>query len=427
MVREVTGAYADYLTDRFGRQATASSSLRTPVRLETIPLGVDIDRFRPANPAERAAARHSLGVDDDEVAILYVGRLSHHAKAHPFPIFRGASEAALATGRRVHLILAGWAAHPAVHDAFKDGARDVCPQRADVARRRPGSGGASLRLARGRPLRLAVGQHPGDLRPGRRRGDGQRPARRRLRLGRLPRPGRPRSDRLPGPDRDGRRRDDDRHRAALDRRTGLRPLPGRVQPGDGRRRPRDGRRTRAAGGRSGAAAAHGRSRPPPGDREHFAWSKVIRSYEELWRDQEAERAARARAFEAGVRHGVVRPARPRIRRRNRRSPATRPGGSTAPTGLLPVAGSGDRVGRLARNAAHPPRRRPPSPRPGASSLGAGAGALLGRRPRPILVSTRRRARPGPGDVLPGCSSTTCSAPSSTTPGGKATLDEENSA
>ena len=81
----------------------------------------------PALPAERAAARQLLGVGDDEVAILYVGRLSHHAKAHPFPIYRGALEAARASGRRIHLILAGWAAHPAIRDAFETG-RATSPQ-----------------------------------------------------------------------------------------------------------------------------------------------------------------------------------------------------------------------------------------------------------------------------------------------------------
>jgi glycosyltransferase involved in cell wall biosynthesis len=123
MVREVTGAYADYLKDRFGHGAQSCSSKGTVVRLETIPLGVDIDRFRPATPTERAAARRLLAVDDDELVILYVGRLSHHAKAHPFPLYRGASEAARESGRRVHLVLAGWAAHPAVLDAYRDGAR----------------------------------------------------------------------------------------------------------------------------------------------------------------------------------------------------------------------------------------------------------------------------------------------------------------
>ena len=88
MVREVTGTYSEYLKARFGENAIAGSACSAPVRLETIPLGVEVDRFRPATPLERTTARRMLGVDDDDVAILYVGRLSHHAKAHPFPIFR---------------------------------------------------------------------------------------------------------------------------------------------------------------------------------------------------------------------------------------------------------------------------------------------------------------------------------------------------
>jgi glycosyltransferase involved in cell wall biosynthesis len=123
MVREVTQAYADYLRARLGGVPEHTSAKPMPIHLETIPLGVDIDRFRSANPEERATARRSLGVTNDEVAFLYVGRLSHHAKAHPFPMFRGACEAAAAAGRPVHLILAGWAAHPAVHEAFVEGAR----------------------------------------------------------------------------------------------------------------------------------------------------------------------------------------------------------------------------------------------------------------------------------------------------------------
>jgi glycosyltransferase involved in cell wall biosynthesis len=123
MVREVTGTYADYLRSRLGGMPVTGSDSPVPVRLETIPLGVDIDRFSPASAADRATARKSLDVAADEVAILYVGRLSHHAKAHPFPMFRGASLAARTTERPVHLLLAGWAAHPAVLGAFKDGAR----------------------------------------------------------------------------------------------------------------------------------------------------------------------------------------------------------------------------------------------------------------------------------------------------------------
>jgi glycosyltransferase involved in cell wall biosynthesis len=122
MVRDVTRAYADYLRSRLAKVPALEPDDSMPIRVETIPLGVDIDRFRPANPEERATARRSLSVADDEVVILYVGRLSHHAKAHPFPMFRGACAARAATDRPVHLILAGWAAHPAVHAAFVEGA-----------------------------------------------------------------------------------------------------------------------------------------------------------------------------------------------------------------------------------------------------------------------------------------------------------------
>jgi glycosyltransferase involved in cell wall biosynthesis len=120
-VRAVTGAYADYLKERHG----GSPTLRA--RLETIPLGVDVDRFRPAPAEVRAERRKMLGIEPSEVAVLFVGRLSHHAKAHPFPIFRGVAEAARRTGRAVHLILAGWASVPAVGDAYVDGARVFAP------------------------------------------------------------------------------------------------------------------------------------------------------------------------------------------------------------------------------------------------------------------------------------------------------------
>ncbi len=123
MVREVTGAYAGYLRSRFG----GTTVPERVVRLVTIPLGVDVDRFRPPSPEERTEARRALGVAGEELAILYMGRLSHHAKAHPFPLFRAASEAARSLGRSVHLLLAGWTAHPAIRDAFLDGARTFAP------------------------------------------------------------------------------------------------------------------------------------------------------------------------------------------------------------------------------------------------------------------------------------------------------------
>lgn len=117
MVRAATDVYCADLRERFGGEP------RIQARLATIPLGVDTDRFHPPTDAERREARGRLGVAEDEVVILFVGRLSHHAKAHPFPLYVGAAEAARKSGRPIHLIFAGWAANQAVLEAFRDGAK----------------------------------------------------------------------------------------------------------------------------------------------------------------------------------------------------------------------------------------------------------------------------------------------------------------
>jgi glycosyltransferase involved in cell wall biosynthesis len=121
MVRAVTDSYAAYLKDRFG----GNPSLRP--RLERIPLGVNPDKFRPPTPGGRAAARRQFNLADDEVVVLCVGRLSHHAKAHPYPVFHAAGEAARRTGRKVHLLMAGWAANAHIAGAFRAGAGAFVP------------------------------------------------------------------------------------------------------------------------------------------------------------------------------------------------------------------------------------------------------------------------------------------------------------
>ena len=121
VVRALTENYCDYLRERFG------GGPRLRARLELIPLGVDAEKFRPPTADERSGRRRVLGIGDDEIAVLFVGRLSHHAKAHPFPMFHGLSQAARATGKKVHLLLAGWAAAPEIRSAFLDGARVFAP------------------------------------------------------------------------------------------------------------------------------------------------------------------------------------------------------------------------------------------------------------------------------------------------------------
>ncbi len=121
MVQGVWDAYAEHLRERHGGQP------RPRIRLETIPLGVNVEKFRPATKEERTLERQRLGIADDEIAVLFVGRLSHHAKAHPFPMYRSLSEAAAQTRQKVHLLMVGWAASAAVRKAFEDGAKSFGP------------------------------------------------------------------------------------------------------------------------------------------------------------------------------------------------------------------------------------------------------------------------------------------------------------
>ncbi len=90
---------SEFLKQRLGAR-------RMPIpQLPIIPLGVDCDAF-VFKPGEREKARQMLGIDDDEIVLLYVGRLSFHAKAHHVPMLVAAEEAS--KGRKIVLLQAGW-------------------------------------------------------------------------------------------------------------------------------------------------------------------------------------------------------------------------------------------------------------------------------------------------------------------------------
>ena len=61
-----------------------------------IPLGVDAKAFAPGPDweRERTTWREKLGIGPDDVAALFVGRLSFHAKAHPLPAYLALEAAA---------------------------------------------------------------------------------------------------------------------------------------------------------------------------------------------------------------------------------------------------------------------------------------------------------------------------------------------
>ena len=114
-------AQADYLSWRFGR-------IERPLlaQLPVIPLGVHAADFAP-DPAARARARAALGLDEDTVLAVFVGRLSFHAKAHPHAMYRALERVAQETGRKLALLQCGYFATEGIAGAFRTGAARICP------------------------------------------------------------------------------------------------------------------------------------------------------------------------------------------------------------------------------------------------------------------------------------------------------------
>jgi glycosyltransferase involved in cell wall biosynthesis len=120
----VLDAQSAYLEARLGPVR------RSLPQLPVIPLGVDCDAYRPM-PGVRADWRRRLGIGEQDVSVLFLGRLSFHSKAHPVPMYRGLQQALaqspLPAGAKLHLIQAGWFANDAIERAFRDGAAAHCP------------------------------------------------------------------------------------------------------------------------------------------------------------------------------------------------------------------------------------------------------------------------------------------------------------
>ena len=124
VIEGVLARWGEYLAGRLGAKAPAVRA-----QLPVIPLGVDCDAYpsREASAPARAAFRTRHGIGEDEVAFLFLGRLSFHAKAHPLPMYLALEAAAARTGKPLALILAGYFFNDAIRREFLDAARRYCP------------------------------------------------------------------------------------------------------------------------------------------------------------------------------------------------------------------------------------------------------------------------------------------------------------
>lgn len=120
-IRSFLDMYGDYIGKRFNTQ------YRCPIQLPVIPLGIDVEKFeKRATPEKRAEQRQILDLNDDDIVLLWVGRLSHAIKAHPLSMFQAAERAAEKTGASVHLIMQGYFVPETDEQHFKNLVKDFC-------------------------------------------------------------------------------------------------------------------------------------------------------------------------------------------------------------------------------------------------------------------------------------------------------------
>lgn len=122
-VERVMTAWGEYLAERTGGQSEIL------VKLPIIPLGVDCSAFPQGVDAlnSRRQQRQELDISPDDIVVLFVGRLTFSAKAHPVPMYIALERAAQQTKTKIHLIQAGWIEDPREEPDFKNSAQVFCP------------------------------------------------------------------------------------------------------------------------------------------------------------------------------------------------------------------------------------------------------------------------------------------------------------
>ena len=119
-VFETINSQAEYLKNRLG-----ISKLVLP-QLPVIPLGIHTSEF-DFTDSEKISSRNTLGIENNSIVVLYTGRLSFHAKAHPLAMYQALELSSKETNIPIVLIECGWHANQSIADSFKEAAQRFCP------------------------------------------------------------------------------------------------------------------------------------------------------------------------------------------------------------------------------------------------------------------------------------------------------------
>ena len=122
-VQRLLQAQVNYLQDRLG-----ISKLVLPM-LPVIPLGIHTQDFEFTDD-QKINARKELGVDHNTLVVLFMGRLSFHAKAHPLAMYQALEKAATqlaGSDKKIVLVECGWHANDFIEKAYQEAAAMACP------------------------------------------------------------------------------------------------------------------------------------------------------------------------------------------------------------------------------------------------------------------------------------------------------------
>jgi D-inositol-3-phosphate glycosyltransferase len=117
--------------ERWGQHLAERTGGQPPPRpqLPILPLGVDGPGLAALadRPDARARRRAALGLAEDDILALWVGRLSFFEKAFPQPMFRALQRAAQDTGAKITFALAGWFPTELDRGRYEQAARACAP------------------------------------------------------------------------------------------------------------------------------------------------------------------------------------------------------------------------------------------------------------------------------------------------------------
>lgn len=119
-LRELS-AYAEYLKERFDIKRDVRLGLQLPVIHPFVRIPEPIDQ------EVGLELRNKLSIEPSEPVVLSVGRFSPLTKASPLPLFLSLQRAAEQTGKKVHLLLAGWFEPEAISQEYIRTALEIAP------------------------------------------------------------------------------------------------------------------------------------------------------------------------------------------------------------------------------------------------------------------------------------------------------------